>query len=155
MIEKVKEVKNINVKIARIKEIAFNSWELTEELISDISESTLAFGIGVRLIPIKELKEFGIAFSTTYSYNQGEKQKELCTYEMECVFNIVEFEEAVKYKGEQVNIEDGLLTNLLSITIGAARGMLALKTAGTVLNRFPLPIINPIDILQQLKNQAK
>ncbi|MBU0764979.1 MAG: hypothetical protein KJ607_09110, partial [Bacteroidetes bacterium] len=63
--------------------------------------------------------------------------------------------QTIKYNGDQVNIEDGLLTTLISITIGTARGMLALKTAGTVLNKYPLPLINPLDILQQLKEQAK
>ena len=153
--EKAKEIKKINLKIVKIKELSFSCKELPDDLKTKLTETNVVFGIGLRLVPNPPLKEFGIALLIKYEYQEGNINEELCQYEIECVFKIMEFDQAIKLNKTKINIEDSILSNLLSITIGTIRGMLALKTAGTVLNAYPLPLLNPMDIIQKLKVQSK
>jgi len=153
MMEKIKENKGINVKIERIRELSFQCNELTEVILNKLNEKNISFGFGIKLNPNQNTKEFGIALLVKYVFNDGDLVEDLCGYEIECVFKVIEFDEAIKIGDNKVNIEDGILSNLLSITIGSIRGMLAIKTAGNVLNKYPLPLIDPMNLIKQLKTK--
>jgi hypothetical protein len=154
MIAEEKE-KNVNVKIERIKEISFQCKEISTEIEKKISGKNLEFKAGVRLIPNKVEKEFGCAILIVYSYLANNDSEELCSYEIECVFKIEEYEKVIKINEGDISISDGLLSTFINITVGAIRGMMALKTTGTILNKYPLPILNSLEILKQLKQQIR
>jgi len=151
--EKSKEIKNFNVKIARIKEIFFQCNELDDKIINQLNEKLISVGLGLRINPNSLTEELGIALKINYVFHKDALKVELCAYEVECFFQIIEFKQVVKIQKDRINIDDGLLANLLSITIGTVRGMLSLKTSGTALNKYPLPLLNAVEILKQLKPQ--
>lgn len=96
-------------------------------------------------------KNLPIGISVKYDFISKDRKEELCKYDIECIFKILEFDEVVKLKEKGINIDDKLLVNFLSIAIGALRGMLALKTVGSLLNKFPLPMIDVQILLNNLK----
>lgn len=45
-----------------------------------------------------------------------------------------------------------IMPHLISVAIGTMRGILVVKTAGTNLSKYPLPIIDPMQLTQTLSN---
>lgn len=145
--------KPISIKIEKIKEISYQCKEIPDNLIQIINDTNIAFGLGFKLNPYPKTSEFGISLLVKYELQLNDSKDVLCDYEIECVFKIFEYNDAVLLDGAEVKINDGILINFLSLTIGAARGMLSIKTTGSILNKFPLPMLDPQVILQNLKEQ--
>jgi hypothetical protein len=77
--------------------------------------------------------------------------KRILFHESEYWFNIPNLEEAVFIKGDNVQDKVGVLPTLLGICFSTARGMITVRTSGTILDDFPLPIINPTEVLGSMK----
>ncbi len=63
-------------------------------------------------------------------------------------FSVKNLADLIEVKEGSFTDKAGLLPPLLGICIGTIRGMMVVKTMGTVLADFPLPIVNPTDILK-------
>lgn len=61
---------------------------------------------------------------------------------------VIKLEENKKFQDKL-----GLVPTLLGITIGTMRGILFVKTVGTKLSEYPLPLINPTDLCEHFKEK--
>jgi hypothetical protein len=50
-------------------------------------------------------------------------------------------------------INDDLIITLAGVAIGTSRGLLASNTKGTPLSKFPLPILNPKELIDNINKQ--
>jgi len=153
--EKKKEKAIINFGIESIREVSYKCDDLGDVPDNKLIEKNLITGIGFRFNSNFDKKTLGIVLSVKYLLKKDDAEKELCSYEIESVFKIKELEKAIKIEGEKVQVEDGLLLNLLSVTIGALRGMLALKTQGTILNKYPLPLVDVSSMIKHIKDKKE
>jgi len=49
---------------------------------------------------------------------------------------------------DKITDKAGFLPTLISISISSLRGMLVIKTLGTVLADYPIPIVDPVSLIQ-------
>lgn len=75
-----------------------------------------------------------------YSALRGQIRRRLLDYVIETEFEIVDSEGVIEESRTELVLTPDLLRLMLSVSIGAIRGMIALRTAHTFLAHFPLPV---------------
>lgn len=91
--------------------------------------------------------------STAYTWDRGMLRRRLLDYEIEVRFEVDDFEGHFgrgPRHPEIVDMPPSVLRLMLSVGIGTLRGMLALYTRGTPLQRRPLPLIDVSLLLSRL-----
>ena len=53
----------------------------------------------------------------------------------------------------QLDIDDNFLSTLMGVCIGTSRGILSNNTKGTEMSKYPLPLLNPTDILNDIQKK--
>ena len=64
------------------------------------------------------------------------------------MYKIEDLVNNIKIRKDIISIDDEFLAILLNISIGTIRGMIAVKTMGKIINKYPLPILNPKKIIE-------
>lgn len=149
------EKKDILIKILEINEISFNNKSLPIPVEEVEFGKNLVYGLGINLD--FDFKNEILKLKLLLNYTLNELNESVLQLETEIVFHIKNLNKAIVPNTEEkkVNINDDLLSTLLGVSIGSARGILSTKTKGTSLVIFPLPIINVKKVLKQIKNQNK
>ncbi len=149
------EKKDILIKILEINEISFNNKSLPIPVEEVEFGKNLVYGLGINLD--FDFKNEILKLKLLLNYTLNELNESVLQLETEIVFHIKNLNKAIVPNTEEkeVNINDDLLSTLLGVSIGSARGILSTKTKGTSLVIFPLPIINVKEVLKQIKNQNK
>ncbi len=149
------EKKDVLIKILEINEISFNNKSLPIPVEELEFGKNLIYGLGINLD--FDFKNEILKLKLLLNYTLNELNESFLQLETEIVFHIKNLNEAIVPNKEEkkVNINDDLLSTLLGVSIGSARGILSTKTKGTSLVTFPLPIINVKEVLKQIKKQNK
>jgi hypothetical protein len=141
------KVKEVQYKLARVKEISFSCTDLVNDLSIEVIEKDLKIEIGFNFQIRKEEEEFAISTLILYLF----KTEEVLKYENQIFFKVKNLDQVASLENDKVNIKDEFLLSLLSVVIGTTRGMMIKNTMGKKINEFPLPILNPKDVLDNIK----
>jgi len=143
--------KEINIQIKEIKEISFFLKPLPLPLNQIELGKNLLFGLGFNFKANIESEMF--TFRTVVKYNMEDIQEPVVELENEIVFYIQNISAVVSIVNEEMEIRDDLLTTLAGVAIGTTRGMLAVNTKGSHWDKFPLPILNPKEIIKAMNKE--
>lgn len=132
---------NIGLHLESCNEIKFISNTPDEEINAD----KLKYGFINIISPNPEEKIIGITTGIQYSYEENPI--------MECHYSFTfKYEEDVNgsviiSNENGIKINQDILNVIISVAIGAIRGIIIAKTAGTNMSKYPLPIIRMEDLL--------
>lgn len=112
---------------------------------STLSLRNLSFGMKYETKASKDTEKVGI--TVTAIYNAGNES--LSEYSLLMEFKVRGLAQLISTdsKGEEIINRDFIL-NLLNISIGTLRGAFFLRTKGTGLEKFPIPLI-PTSVLEK------
>ena len=109
-------------------------------------------GLGFRLDMDVEKEIFKVSLQiklSVYDYDDS-----IVDIETETIFGITNLKAVAHYSEDnQVKVEDNLLDTLLRVCIGTTRAILVANTKGTAMSKFPLPILNTREIIEQMKSE--
>jgi hypothetical protein len=144
-------VKQVELKLVKIKETSFylNTEELNSIANFDINNMKIEFGFKVDLQAENNLFILHLIVKFVYPLESSTlKIVELSTAN---IFEIKSINEFVFVSDNQFEDKAGILPTLLGMAIGTLRGILVAKTAGTLLDDYPLPIVNPTELCNSMK----
>ncbi len=144
------KVKEVQYKLSRVKEISFSCTDLVNDLSKAVIEKDIKIEIGFNFQILNNTDEFAICTIIQYLF----KDEEVLKYENQIFFNVKNIDQVVTLENDKINVKDEFLLSLLSIVIGTTRGMMIKNTMGKKINEFPLPILNPKELLVNLKEKA-
>ena len=154
--QKKEEQIQIQLKLKKVLETGyfFDSALLSSFINLDLLKINIEFGFKIDVDISTNL--FILHVLVRYQYpkeNELEKILELTSsnyFEIENLDNLIEMsnDEGIKDKAN-------ILPTLLGFSISTLRGILVVKTAGTVLADYPLPIVNPTDICKKTSIDKK
>lgn len=150
----MEENKDIQISLSEINEISFylNPVPIPIEQIK--FGKNLNLEIGFRFDVNQEMGIF--KFYTSVNYTIQELTGPIVGIETEIVFEIPNLSSLVKLEnGEQLQIENNFLATLAGVCIGTTRGVLAANLKGNPMAKFPLPILNPTEILEKMNKQPE
>lgn len=146
-----KEGKEVKVRLLKIQETDyFIDSPLLQIVANDTPRSNFDVEVGFNLPQDTDNNTFEIRSIAFYYYTpeQSQKEQEHSTRKKALelgTLNLFEFDDVKEYfTFKEGGLEDkfNVLPILLNISIGALRGILVAKTAGTCLSNFPLPLIS-------------
>lgn len=147
----MEKVKEVQFKLARVKEISFSCTDFINDIAYNTIERNLRIEAGFGFHLLKDKNEFGVRTLVQYLF----KGDEVLKYENQIDFDVKNIDQVVDLEKDKLNIKDGFLLSLLSVVIGTTRGMMIKNTMGKRINDFPIPIINPKDLLDNIKEKNK
>lgn len=129
-----------NIRIANVRELpdatSISRWEIMRYSGGEISvtlKSKFTGGVEEDIVALR--------LEVIYSYMRGMMRHRLLRYSIAVDFEVPDAG-AFSIDDTGMDIPPRLMTLMYSSAIGAMRGMLALRTAGTFLKDYPLPLIN-------------
>jgi hypothetical protein len=143
------KTKEAQVKLLKVKELSFSCTDIVNDLDYNIIEKDLRIEIGFNFQIKKDVNEFIIGTLILYLF----KKDEILKYENQTTFSVLNIDQVVTTDNDKINIKDEFLISLLSVVIGTTRGMMIKNTMGKKINEFPLPILNPKELLNNIKEK--
>lgn len=77
-----------------------------------------------------------------YTTLRSQIVRRLLDYVVEAEFEVSDLESVIEEESGEVLLTTDMLAMMLSVGVGAMRGMIALRTANTFLVHYPLPVYN-------------
>lgn len=141
----------IQLRLLKVQETGYliNSGVL--DTISKIDASKIAIEFGVRLDFKQEREQLVLHLSIKYAYPIENKMKSIVELTTANHFEIKGLKDIIEVKDNKFKDSKGILPTLLGVAIGTIRGILVVKTSGTILTDFPLPIMNPTELCLNIK----
>jgi hypothetical protein len=140
-------VHEVEVKLSKVNETSFSCTDIVNDLSFDDIEKDLKIEIGFNFTLKKEVNEFIITTIIQYLF----KKEEVLKYENQTFFKVKNIDQVITLEKDKMNIKDEFLLSLLSVVIGTTRGMMIKNTLGKKLSDFPLPILDPKALLDNIK----
>ena len=150
----MEENKDIQISLREINEISFYLKPISIPIEKIEFGKNLNLGIGFRFDVNLEKNIF--KFYTLVEYKILEFKDSIVGIETEIVFEIPNLSSVVKKEDDnQLQIENNFLATLAGVCIGTTRGLLASNTKGSPIAKFPLPILNPTEIIENMNKQPE
>jgi len=139
----------IGISIEKINEISFYAKPLPMPIEEIHLGVNLLFGLGFSFdINLKSEK---VIFNTVVKYQIKDIEEPVLQLENEIIFHIQNLKEVIKIKKDnEMDVENNFLITLTGVAIGTLRGMLAANTKSTQWANFPLPLLNPQQVIQEM-----
>ena len=141
------KTQEVQVKLLKVRELSFSCTDIVNDLDNSVIEKDLHIEIGFDFQIKKESNEFIIGTFIQYLF----KKDEILKYENQTIFIVLNIDQVVTTENDKLNIKDEFLISLLSVVIGTTRGMMIKNTMGKKINEFPLPILNPKELIDNIK----
>lgn len=150
----MEENKEIQISLSEINEISFYLNPIPIPIEQIKFGENLNLGIGFRFDVNLETDIF--KFYTLVEYKILEFKDSIVGIETELSFEIPNLSSVVKIEDDnQLQIENNFLATIAGICIGTTRGLLASNTKGNPIAKFPLPILNPTEIIENMNKQSE
>lgn len=138
---------DIDIRISRIRELhAINTMSRIELLRQSGGE--ILVSLNSRLIPL-DGDRIAMVIGVRYRRERSMIVRTLLHYHIEVVFEIRDIDNHIQINGDTVSVAPRLLSVMYTTAIGALRGMLAQRTARTILADHPLPLINVSELVSR------
>jgi hypothetical protein len=143
---------NITISIEEVKENSFSLKPFPKELPEVEFGKNLSFGMAF---------EFGIdqdnemfIFQTNINYIITGIEEPLIEFSNEIKFHVQGLSSVINESEEgTAEIKDDFIATIAGVCIGTSRGMLAVNTKGTEWAKYPLPILNPQQVVKEMNKQ--
>lgn len=126
----------IQIRLDSVSELDFRM--SLSGLSDDINPDDIQIGFSNRIVPDIPNGRISLIFGVVYEIH-GSKVLE-CVYEF--AYSVVDLDKFVTLNNDDSITVAHIMPHLLSVAVGTMRGILLVKTAGTYLARFPIPIID-------------
>ena len=143
------EQSNVQVGLRAVNETSFTYH--SEMISGEFDPKNVRLGFKNRIAALDVEKNFiSIEFGVKYSYGNDDLLESVCKFDFN-VLDLKNFVIANPDKSVKINV---IMPFLISTALGTLRGVLLARTGGTRLHEFPLPIINPEQLIKGLAQSA-
>lgn len=144
----------IVIKLSKVKTEEVTFKEPDDSFISSFNEEYINVGMGVNFSHDIAKESFTVHLNFFYDYSEDESNAlKLLDYKGFFEFKISNLQENIVINDKGFKLSDNVLATLIEISISSARGIIIAKTAGSFINQFYLPILDPKDIIEDIKRQ--
>lgn len=143
----------IDIQVSSVRELRRQCevyrWEL---LLFDNSPVDIEISVDFVRTPDRSLR---LQIGAHYTYLRAQVMRPLLDYVTEVVFRIPDLDNIadITDSGEML-IDPEALAMMMGIGLGALRGMVALRTEGSALEKHPIPIMSIAELITQLAPAA-
>lgn len=142
-----KKKQNIQMRLDSVSEMGFS---LNPGFLEDnAKEQEIQLGFSASIEPDIKNDKMALIFGVKYM----SKENTLLESVYKFVFTILNLEQFIQYNDDKFITVNQIMPHFLSVAVGTTRGILVVKTAGTKLSRFPLPMIDVNQLNEMLSTR--
>lgn len=139
-----------NISVRSITELPRLSTIHRWEMMRHSEASPIESAISVAFDDNHRDDSVALRIGVRYTAMRGAVMRPLLTYFIRVEFAVNDISHHTLMTDNAVYLATGMLPVMLGVSIGALRGMLAIRTAGTFLASHPLPMLSVPDLLRHL-----
>lgn len=124
------------MRLASVSEVSFMM--SPGKVADNVNPEAIKIGFSVRIQPDVEKDILTLFFGTRYELEGEVVLESVYRFEFE-VKNIRQF---IVFNDNQSITVNHIMPHFLSVAVGTMRGILVVKTAGTNLSKYPLPVVD-------------
>ena len=142
---------NVNIQM-RLESVNEKDFRMTQSLLNDdVNPDNIQIGFSNQISPDVKGDKISLTFGVRYVI-KGEVALE-SIYEFN--FAVKDLKQFVTFNNDKSITVTHIMPHLLSVAIGTTRGILVVKTAGTLFAKYPLPIIDVNTLNANLSSHSK
>lgn len=143
------EKTDLKIAITKIRELEYSYQEPSVEMQNKFNKDLMRLGVNLHFDLREKEEAFGVVVTISYEYLQGQKVLPIMRFRNLTEFHILNLRQVLKQLSDgKFHMPDNLMATLVGVSVANARGMIAVKTAGSFIGQFHLPIINPTELLK-------
>lgn len=139
----------VDIRLLRVAEVP-DKCSLNRSGLRHYQGTPIGISLNIRVVPSLDKSMLSMSLTVIYDTTRRMMRERLLTYTVSADFEVDSLREHVEVSDADIIVSRQLMILMLSVTIGTLRGMLALRTASTVLADHPLPIMNVSEIVSRI-----
>lgn len=143
------EDSELKITLLSVNELP-DSTVINRRLLRRMGSDPVSVDMNVRMLPDVERSVISLVVTCTYIGVVGMIRTRLMTSSVIATFEIEKLVSPASGDSGELTVGAGLMKTMLSITVGALRGIVAVRTADTPLCNTPLPVIDLNALLYRL-----
>lgn len=143
------EENQVNITLVSVSEVP-ESTVLNRSALRRMGHEPINVDMNVRVVPDLERGMISLVVSCSYIALLSMVRQRVLTSSVVATFEVGDLKSHIIQRGQEVVVAAKLMETMLGIAVGALRGVVAVRTAGTPLRHRPLPIINLTALMYRL-----
>ena len=139
---------NVRMRLVSVSEVSFMM--SPGRVGENANPEAIQIGFTSQIIPEVDNEMFGLVFGIRYEFESEVVLESLYKF----VFEVKDLKNFIVFNDDGSITVNHLMPHFLSVAVGTLRGILVVKTAGTVFSKFPLPMID-VNILNYNLSKPK
>lgn len=142
----MKEKENVRLTLESVTE---SNFRMSPNLFDETAGKDMRLGFS-NIVDI-DVANNSVKLTFGVIYSQHKNTIVECVYDF--IFSVSNLQSFIEHDSKGSMVLNGIMPHFLSVAVGTMRGILVAKTAGTIISRFPIPIINVNQLNEWLKNK--
>ena len=143
------ETSSINFRLISVREVE-GATAINRRALRRLGRTQVNVDMNVRVVPDLERSLVSLVVTCSYVAVLGLIRTRVLSCTVVSTFEIEDLASHVTYQGEEVIVGGKLMMTMLGVAVGALRGVVAVRTADTVLRFRPLPVIDLTALMYKL-----
>lgn len=132
------ENNNVNIQL-RLSSVTEVSFMMSSGKIDDqTNPEDIQMGFSSQILPDVNNNIFTLNFGVRYEMNGDVVLESIYRF----VFEVKDLKQFLIFNDDQSITVNHIMPHFLSVAVGTMRGILVVKTAGTIFSKYPLPMID-------------
>ena len=145
----MKQSNELDIRLIGVSEVkrasAIHHWEMMR-----YEGGKVSVGLSASFNMCRESSIATVIVGVHYTTLRSQVIRKLMDYTVKARFEVSDLQGLVDIEYGDILIPAGLLHLMLSVSIGALRGRLALRTANTFLSHYPLPLMDLTEVMNHM-----
>lgn len=135
------EETTVNFRLVSVREVE-GATAINRRVLRRLGHTPINVDLNVRVIPDLDHSLISLVVTCSYVAVIGMIRTKVLACSVVSTFEVEDLLEHVTMQGEEVIVGSKLMMTMLGIAVGSLRGVVAVRTADTVLRFRPLPVID-------------
>lgn len=143
------EESEVKITLVSVNEVP-GATVLNRSALRRMGSQTVNVDMNVRVVPDVDRSLISLVVSCSYIAVIGYIRTRILVSSVVATFEIENLKQHIVRNGDEVIVAGQLMMTMLSIAVGALRGVVSVRTQGTKLRNTPLPIIDLTALMYRL-----
>lgn len=144
--ENITSSMEIQLRLIKVQETGFFMDTAKLSSITNTDPELFNIEIGLQVLPDLTKDLLDLQLIVRYLLHEDSKNVKVVELQTSNIFKIFNLSNVLSITDKELTDKNNVIPTLVGIALGTLRGILVVKAAGTILNEYPIPIVNPTDL---------
>lgn len=136
----------IQLRLIKVQETGFFMDTAKLSSITSTDPELFNIEIGLQVLPDLTKDLLDLQLIVRYLLHEDSENIKVVELQTSNLFKIFNLSNVLSITDKELTDKNNVIPTLVGIALGTLRGILVVKAAGTILNEYPIPIVNPTDL---------